>query len=314
MGKNKEEPIIEDKEITIPEFVCLKDKYKCFECKLNKYNVSYKKRLQRLFATCSGKPSRRTQCKKRCWFFADLFSIVTAIIVVIAFFCIYSHFQKLLISIAWTIIFAIGMDIICCLIEFGLDKAFESLEKLRKSNYEKKVENLEAIKRQKMKEEERQQEKEKELYKGINEAKEMFESLSNEYFDRLKNITSKSKLDDVNVKKKKLLRSYKDFLKNVEDLLEHVNLNNFYLSEVKVLFQIHLPKLIEYISIYIEAVETGKEIESQVEELTKLLETFTEKVAWIKENLNNSEAENLIYKMQALREVINVHKEDNVRE
>ena len=108
MGKNKEEPIIQEKEITIPEFVCLKDKYKCFECKLNKYNVSYKKRLQRLFATCSGKPSRRTQCKKRFWFFTDLFSIVTAIIVVIAFFCIYSHFQKLLISIAWTIIFAIG--------------------------------------------------------------------------------------------------------------------------------------------------------------------------------------------------------------
>ena len=164
------------------------------------------------------------------------------------------------------------------------------------------------MERQKEEEEQRQQEKENEKYKEINEAKEFFFRLSNEDFENLKKAINKSQIDKEN--KKDFLNKYKNLLKSMENLLEHVNAKNFHLSEIKVLFQIHLPKLEEYIETYIEAIETNKESESQREELSKLLEAFTDRIIWIKENLKKAEAENLVHKMQALREVVHVKEQE----
>lgn len=65
--------------------------------------------------------------------------------VVIAFIAIFSHVQSLMLSLAYTIPVAVVFDIICCIIEYLVDKTFEGIEKLRRYNYDKKVENIEAV-------------------------------------------------------------------------------------------------------------------------------------------------------------------------
>ena len=300
--KKLEDSLDLEQKLCIPDYISLREKYKCDKCSLNKRNVISNKRLKYLFSTCDGEPCKRTQCKKRSWFFSDLFSLLTAAIVVIAFICIFSHFQDLLLALAWTIIFVIGMDSICCLFEYVVDNTFENIEKLRRKNYDKKVAEIEALNQEKIKEAEKKKEKEAEVYKDINAAKYLVSSLSNEYFDRLKEVFYKSKM--LKEKKQAVLKVYKELLENIESLLEYINLENFYFSEIKVFFQVHLPKLMEYIIIYIESVENDKETEEQLEELRKLLESFNTRVIDIKENLKNSDVEDLIYKMQALRKVV----------
>ena len=288
----------EDKQLEMPEYVTLEQKYNCKECKLNKrYNKG-------TFAKCMGNPATRSDCIKRSKIFLLLFNIVTGIIIAVAYIWIYSKQKDLLLSLAYTIIFMVGMDIISSLIEFAVDKIFEKFEKFRENSYKKKVENLKMLRRQQEEEEHNQQEKEKKKYEEIDEAKKLFFRLEKEYFDNLEDAISKSQIDKEN--KKNFFKKYQNFLKSIKDLLEQVNTKNYYVSEVKILFQVHLPKLMEYIDVYVDAIETDKESKSQREELAKLLEAFTEKAIWTKDNLNKAQAENLVYKMQALREVVHV--------
>ena len=301
MKKSEENMAV--KEIKMPKYVTLYEKYKCYDCKLNRYHF-----INNTSAKCEGSPSKRTECIKRTKPFSIIYNIVTGIIIAVAFILIYSRLKDLLLSLAYIVIFMVGMDIFSNLIGFAIDKIFEKIEKSRRKSYEQKIENLKAMERQKEEEEQRQQEKENEKYKEINEAKEFFFRLSNEDFENLKKAINKSQIDKEN--KKDFLNKYKNLLKSMENLLEHVNSKNFHLSEIKVLFQIHLPKLEEYIETYIEAIETNKESESQREELSKLLEAFTDRIIWIKENLKKAEAENLVHKMQALREVIHVKEQE----
>ena len=301
MKKSEENMAV--KEIKMPKYVTLYEKYKCYDCKLNRYHF-----INNTSAKCEGSPSKRTECIKRTKPFSIIYNIVTGIIIAVAFILIYSRLKDLLLSLAYIVIFMVGMDIFSNLIGFAIDKIFEKIEKSRRKSYEQKIENLKAMERQKEEEEQRQQEKENEKYKEINEAKEFFFRLSNEDFEDLKKAINKSQIDKEN--KKDFLNKYKNLLKSMENLLEHVNSKNFHLSEIKVLFQIHLPKLEEYIETYIEAIETNKESESQREELSKLLEAFTDRIIWIKENLKKAEAENLVHKMQALREVVHVKEQE----
>ena len=301
MKKSEENMAV--KEIKMPKYVTLYEKYKCYDCKLNRYHF-----INNTSAKCEGSPSKRTECIKRTKPFSIIYNIVTGIIIAVAFILIYSRLKDLLLSLAYIVIFMVGMDIFSNLIGFAIDKIFEKIEKSRRKSYEQKIENLKAMERQKEEEEQRQQEKENEKYKEINEAKEFFFRLSNEDFEKLKKAINKSQIDKEN--KKDFLNKYKNLLKSMENLLEHVNSKNFHLSEIKVLFQIHLPKLEEYIETYIEAIETNKESESQREELSKLLEAFTDRIIWIKENLKKAEAENLVHKMQALREVVHVKEQE----
>ena len=301
MKKSEENMAV--KEIKMPKYVTLYEKYKCYDCKLNRYHF-----INNTSAKCEGSPSKRTECIKRTKPFSIIYNIVTGIIIAVAFILIYSRLKDLLLSLAYIVIFMVGMDIFSNLIGFAIDKIFEKIEKSRRKSYEQKIENLKAMERQKEEEEQRQQEKENEKYKEINEAKEFFFRLSNEDFENLKKAINKSQIDKEN--KKDFLNKYKNLLKSMENLLEHVNAKNFHLSEIKVLFQIHLPKLEEYIETYIEAIETNKESESQREELSKLLEAFTDRIIWIKENLKKAEAENLVHKMQALREVVHVKEQE----
>ena len=300
---NKSEENMAVKEIKMPKYVTLYEKYKCYDCKLNRYHF-----INNTSAKCEGSPSKRTECIKRTKPFSIIYNIVTGIIIAVAFILIYSRLKDLLLSLAYIVIFMVGMDIFSNLIGFAIDKIFEKIEKSRRKSYEQKVENLKAMERQKEEEKQRQQEKENEKYKEINEAKEFFFRLSNEDFENLKKAINKSQIDKEN--KKDFLNKYKNLLKSMENLLEHVNSKNFHLSEIKVLFRIHLPKLEEYIETYIEAIETNKESESQREELSKLLEAFTDRIIWIKENLKKAEAENLVHKMQALREVVHVKEQE----
>lgn len=299
----KSEENITVKEIKMPKYVTLYEKYKCYDCKLNRCRF-----INNTSAKCEGSPSKRTECIKRTKPFSIIYNIVTGIIIAVAFILIYSRLKDLLLSLAYIVIFMVGMDIFSNMIGFAIDKIFEKIEKSRRKSYEQKIENLKAMERQKEEEEQRQQEKENEKYKEINEAKEFFFRLSNEDFEDLKKAINKSQIDKEN--KKDFLNKYKNLLKSMENLLEHVNAKNFHLSEIKVLFQIHLPKLEEYIETYIEAIETNKESESQREELSKLLEAFTDRIIWIKENLKKAEAENLVHKMQALREVVHVKEQE----
>ena len=306
MKKSEENMAV--KEIKMPKYVTLYEKYKCYDCKLNRCRF-----INNTSAKCEGSPSKRTECIKRTKPFSIIYNIVTGIIIAVAFILIYSRLKDLLLSLAYIVIFMVGMDIFSNMIGFAIDKIFEKIEKSRRKSYEQKIENLKAMERQKEEEEQRQQEKENEKYKEINEAKELFFRLSNEDFKNLKIAFAKNTVINKGLKntnQKFLLIEYKNFLKSIEELLEHVNYKNFHLSEIRVLFQFHLPKLEEYIVTYIEAIETKKESKSQREELIKLLEAFTNRSIWIRKNLKKAEAENLVHKMQALREVVHVKEQE----
>ncbi len=294
-------------EMKMPEYICLKEKYKCENCVFNKKNKDKRYRyvfphnIKYMFSTCKANPSKRTQCKKRCWFISNLCNLITAVVVVIAFIAIFSHVQSLMLSLAYTIPVAVVFDIICCIIEYLVDKTFEGIEKLRRYNYDKKVENIEAVNKEIAKEKERQKENEKELYKDIENAKNLFADLSSQYLSKMKEI---SKSENFPEQKKQVYKKYKELLKNIESLLRKITLGNFYLSEVKTFFQVYLPNLCQNITIYAQKVENETETKEQIDQLNKLLESFNTKVTQIKENLDKSDAESLVYKMQALREVI----------
>lgn len=294
-------------EMKMPEYICLKEKYKCENCVFNKKNKDkrywyvFPHNIKYMFSTCKANPSKRTQCKKRCWFISNLFNLITAVVVVIAFIAIFSHVQSLMLSLAYTIPVAVVFDIICCIIEYLVDKTFEGIEKLRRYNYDKKVENIEAVNKEIAKEKERQKENEKELYKDIENAKNLFADLSSQYLSKMKEI---SKSENFPEQKKQVYKKYKELLKNIESLLRKITLGNFYLSEVKTFFQVYLPNLCQNITIYAQKVENETETKEQIDQLNKLLESFNTKVTQIKENLDKSDAESLVYKMQALREVI----------
>lgn len=312
---NSKDNINLEQEISIPDYVSLRQKYNCDKCKLNRRNAEYcyrfPQRLKYIFSTCYGVPCKRTQCKKRCWFFSDLFSVLTAAIIVIAFIGAFSYFQDLLLTLAYTILFAVGMDIICCFIEYAVDKIFENIEKFRRKRYDNKVADIDAINQERIREAEKQKERENAIYKDINDAKDLFSSFSNDYLDKINEVYNNS--EEWKKLNKELLKVYKEFLNNLESLLKHITLDNFYFSEIKMLFQIHLPKLKEYLTLYIESAEKNKETDIQIIELTKLLASFNIRIIRIKENLNSSEAESLIYKMQALREVVSHNSKEDIK-
>lgn len=297
------------KEIKMPDYVCLKEKYKCEKCIFNNKNKQYKHafphNIKYIFFNCKANPMKRTDCKKRCWLISNLFSLSTAAIVVIAFIAIFLHVQSLMLSVAYIIPVVVILDIICCIIEYLVDKTFEGIEKLRKYNYDKKVENIEAVNREIEKEKQRQKEKEKELYKDIENAKKLFDDLSSQYLSNMKDISKSENFPEL---KKEAYKRYKELLKNVNCLLKKITLENFYFSEVKTFFQVYLPNLCENITIYTKKIENQNETENQIEQLNKLIESFNTKVTQIKENLDKSDAESLVYKMQALREVISATK------
>lgn len=298
-------------EMKMPEYVCLKEKYKCENCVFNKenkdkyYRYEFPHNIKYMFSTCKANPCKRTQCKKRCWFISDLFSLITAAVVVVAFIAIFSHVQSLMLSLAYTIPVAVVFDIICCIIEYVVDKIFEGIEKLRRYNYDKKVENIETVNKEIKKEKERQKENEKALYKDIENAKKLFDDLSSEYLSKMKQIGKSENFPEL---KKEVYKKYKELLKNIESLLRKITLENFYLSEVKTFFQVYLPNLCQNITIYAQKVENETETKEQIDQLNKLLESFNTKSVQIRENLDKSDAESLVYKMQALREVIGATK------
>lgn len=298
------------KEIKMPDYVCLKEKYKCKKCIFNnknrnkRYKYGFPHNIKYMFSTCKANPYKRTQCKKRCWFISNLFTLSTGAIVVIAFIVIFSHLQSLMLSLVYIVPVIVILDIICCIIEYLVDKTFEGIEKLRRYNYDKKAENIEKVNKEKEKEKQRQKEKEKELYKDIENAKKVFADLSSQYLSKMKEINKSDNFLEI---KKEVYKKYKELLKNVDSLLKKITLENFYLSEVRTFFEVYLPKLCEYITNY---AENENETEEQIEQLNKLIESFNTKVTQIKENLDKSEVECLIYKMQALREVISGTKNE----
>lgn len=299
----------DSKNISFPDYVTLRQKYGCDNCKYNKDNAPYsyyryslRSRIKKLFATCNGEPCKRTECKKRCWLVSDLFSLVTAAVIIIAFLFIFHLLNNLLLTLAILFIVIIVMDIICYGIESIVDKIFEGVEKLRRRNYDQKIADMEAINEQKVREEQRQKEEEEAVYKDINEAKNIYTDLSSKYKDKMKQVCRKSKrFPEL---KEQLYATYRQFLNNSETLLSKITLDNFYYSEIKVLFQFHIPELINNIKLYIKTAEEENETETQIKELIKLLESFIMQINQICNNLNNSESENLVYKMQALREII----------
>lgn len=286
--------------IDFPKYVTLRQKYGCDNCKYNKDNAPYsyyryslRSRIKKLFATCNGEPCKRTECKKRCWLFSDLFSLVTAAVIIIVFFFIFYLLNNILLTLAAIAIVIVVMDIICCGIEFLVDKIFESAEKLRKRKYDQKIADMKAMDEQRLKEEQKQKDEEDSVYKQINEAKNIYTDLSNKY-KKMKQVCCNKEMYD----------TYKQFLDDLETLLNKITLDNFYYSEIKILFQFYMPELVNNIKLYIETAKKAKETESQTRELIKLFECFSIQIKQICNNLSNSESEELVYKMQALRETM----------
>lgn len=295
-------------ETKIPNYVCLCEKYGCDKCicnsinKKKQYEYCFPYNLKYKLSNCKGNPCKRTQCKKRSLPVSAVFNLITAAIIIIAFKAILAQVQILALALAYTVAFLIGLDVVCCIIEYVVDKFWEYAEILRRRKYDKKVENLEAINRQKEMEEERQKERENQLYKDIDEANQIFAELSNEY---LKKLRVKSNQEDGFIDLKyEIYKKYKELLKNIEALLKRLTVKNIQLSEVKTLFKVYIPNLCDNVNLYEQKIKGESETKEQIYQLIRLLETFNTKVNQIKENLNNLDSESLEYKMQELREKV----------
>lgn len=301
-------------EMKMLDYVCLGERYSCDKCifnsknKKNQYEYCFPYNLKYKFSNCNGNPCKRTQCKKRNWPFSTLLNLITAVIIVIAFIAILAQVQILALALAYTIAFSIGLDIVCCIIEYSVDKAWECAEKLRRRNYDKKVEKIEAINREKEMEKERKKERDNQLYKDIDEAKQVFSELSNKYLKKLR--VKSDKEDGFIDLKYEVYKKYRELLKNIEAMLKRITVKDIQLSEVRTLFKIYIPNLCENINLYEQEVKGGNETKEQIQQLIRLLESFNIKVNQIKENLNNSDSESLVYKMQALRGVISQTKNE----
>lgn len=268
-------------ELQIPDFESVEDRINCRQC-----HVSYCRRRY-------NKIKSRYDCKK----FTIIISIVKLILEILFFSTItvfsliyFNGFWLTICRIFFAFIFLLTSDLLT-------DKLIKWLcvtsEERRKREYDIKVQKLkeenEAIKRAKAG-----------ITEEIQEFLDYSKSLLNELRKTFETIQDKLNLDQK--EEKRVFDKFQETLRELEILNTKLSENNFESSYITTLYEIHLPKLLEYSKQFLTYLNSNALTLKQIVEFSKLLEVFRVKISNHTEYLQNKIEDDFIIKMKALNE------------
>lgn len=263
----------------IPEYESVESRLKCYNC------------------TFSCDRNCHIDSRYNCEKFVRRISIVKLIIEIIIFNAItvfslinFNGFWPAILKVTFTFILLLASD-------FLTDKMIKNIcissEKLRKAKYDAKVqklkENNEAIKRAKA---------------GITEEIQEFLDNSKSLYNELhRTFESINKILNMEAKdSKRVINKFKEVLNELDILNGKLSDNNFESTYITTLYEIHLPKLLEYSNQFVTYLNSNTLTQKQITEFANLLEVFRVKISKHAEYLQNKIEDDFIIKMRALNE------------
>lgn len=275
-------------ELPIPEYVSLNHKLNCKSCSYSACNCSGKS-----FNTCDPILDSLYSCIK-------IFNFTSVMKMILEGFCFiaFSIFFIANFTGLWPTIFKIVVTFITlCLFDVGseflIKFIFDKTEQIRKKKFDAKViqiqEENEAIRKANLgitKETEKLFDNSVTLY---NELNFIFENIS-------------SKLDENSKTEKRVINKFKvvlDELKTLNSKLSIDNVENIYITT---LYDIHLPKLLDYSKTFFEHSHANILTSKEISEFSNLLEVFRVKISNHAEYLKAKVEDDFLIKLKALNE------------
>lgn len=275
-------------ELQIPEFEHLSLRLGCKDCNYDCKHAEFAQEhgytpyLKYRFG-CERTLKRISAVK---WIYEILvFASVTVLNVVYA-----SNFGIMLLGAFCTFIFLLLFDLWT---EHIIDDLFIYYESKKIEKYNAKVKQLQeenqAIQRAKAGITE-------EVQKFLDNSKVLYEKLS-VFFETIQN-----SLDSNEKNEQRVVVKFQEVLKELEILNSKLSKDNFESSYITTLYEVHLPKLLEYSSLFVENFSAGTLTSKQIVEFSNLLEVFRVKISTHTEYLQQKTEDDFIIKMKALNE------------
>ena len=275
-------------ELPIPEYVSLNEKLKCESC--SNTDCSY---CGKSFNTCDPVLDSIYSCDRIMGIISmaqgSLESICFAALSVF-FFLNFVGFWPTMLKLVLTFI---GLSIFDICFEFLIKFILNKSEQIRKNKFHTKVKQIE--------------EENKAIRKanlGITEEADAFFNNSIILYNELNSIFDNisSKLDLESKIEKRVIEKFKEVLNELKTLNSKLSMDNIENSYITTLYEVHLPKLLEYSKRFLEHFNSTILTSHEISEFSNLLEVFRVKIANHAEYLKNKVEDDFLIKMKALNE------------
>lgn len=197
------------------------------------------------------------------------------------------------ISISLAILFAYDMIIIG--IEKLVMRFFETLEKKRRSKYERELKRKKLFEEQEKQKKEYEEAKEKLYFKEVEMARKMYQELN--------------ELDDARAIKEQFFEKYQEMLKSLKEICDDLTPEEFFNTTVKNLFKIYLPELLRICQDFVIKYDKGILSSEEMVLFEKLLKTSKERFVKVRKVMWEQEKVDLYINMSALIETFSTSNE-----
>lgn len=272
--------------LEIPEFTPLSCILDCDNCSMNescKY-YDYKENL-----------SSKYDCIKLHRKHENILFIIELIIFsVFSVFSLnsYEGFGMSLLVLVITFICIIAID---CIANYFLHRYFLKSELKRKQAYADEVEKIKA-----------ENESIRKAKLGITQELEDFLSHSSLLLDSFSRILNELNESEKLISKegKRFLTKLQAVISELEKLNSKISKDNFEITYINTLYNLHLPKLLEYLQKFLELLNSNSLTEQQVIEFANLLEVFRTKLAGHATYMEQQVGDDFLIKVQALNKTV----------
>lgn len=275
-------------ELPIPEYVSLNQKLKCVSCSNTDCSYSGKS-----FNTCDHVLDSIYSCIK----IMNIVSIAQGILECICFvsFAIFFFFNFVGFwpTVLKLVLTFIGLSIFDVCFELFLKFILDKTEQIRKNKFYTKVKQIEV-----------ENEAIRKANLGITQEADAFFNNSKVLYNELNSIFENinSKLDVNSKIEKRVIDKFKEVLSELKTLNSKLSMDNIENSYITTLYEVHLPKLLEYSKRFLEHSNSNILTSNEVSEFSNLLEVFRVKIANHAEYLKNKVEDDFLIKMKALNE------------
>lgn len=275
-------------ELPIPEYVSLRQKLNCESCSNTDCNYS-----ENSFNTCDPALDSIYSCIK----IINTFSITKMILEGLSFvaFSIFSihNFTGLWPTIFKIVIAFIALCIFDVCSELFIKFVFDKSEQIRVKKFDAKVKQIreenEAIRKANM---------------GITKENEKLFDNSVTLYNELNFIfeTINSKLDLNSKIEKRVVDKSKEVLNELKTLNSKLSIDNIESTYITTLYEIHLPKLLDYSKRFFEHSHSNILTQKEIGEFSNLLEVFRVKISDHAKYLTAKVEDDFVIKLKALNE------------
>lgn len=280
--------------IDIPEYELLNQRPRCKTCK--------HRRNCNIFCTRS-ETGAKIYCKK---FAQNFYTIEFMFFLAIELFGMYKIFsldKELLISSGIALVYTIILLVFEALISKVTRIISENKEIKRKKNYEKEVENIEAINDQIRR---KQKGETDEYLEFIKKAKDITGEVKKFNWDFTQMETLQE--DKYNLENTKIADKLQNLSIELEKTTARINPRNYHSNYklLQIFYGSYIKSLLEKMKIYIELYKNNKLTTAQIEEYNKLLDNFINKIKVCNQNIDEVEGQEILDDIKQLNNLISL--------